>query len=85
MTNFVSGVTHHICIEIQSTLRKSDKWLDGLLQDSKTGRELSSTEVRDFLRKQQDKGFTFFSGCNNMDSSGRCAGHPPEEESSVQA
>ncbi|MCO1336638.1 hypothetical protein MO867_20135 [Microbulbifer sp. OS29] len=85
MTHFVSGVTRHICIDIQGALRKSDKWLDGILQDAETGREMSPNEVRHFLRKQQEKGFSFFSGCDNMDSSGRCAGHQALEESSVQA
>ena len=74
------GKTFHICLDIAGTLKRSNKSLDGLLADDK-GREFTGEEVKAFLiNVRREHGFTHYSGCDNMNSEGRCAGHINELE-----
>ena len=70
------GKRFHICLDIEGTLKRPDKSLDGLLADD-SGREFTGAEVKAFLIEQRRQhGYTCYSGCDNMNEEGRCAGHP---------
>lgn len=67
---------YHICLNIEGALKQPDKSLDGSLVDD-AGRELTGAEVKAFLIEQRRKyGYTHYTGCDNMNEEGRCAGHP---------
>jgi hypothetical protein len=73
-----NGTTFHVCLDIAGSLKRSDKYLDGILAEN--GRELNGAQVKEFLRNVRDKhGYTAYSGCDNMNAEGRCAGHPCTE------
>ena len=68
-------ITVHISLDIQAALKRSTQSLDGILTTD--GRDLTGSEVKVFLAKQRSEhGFTHYSGCDNMNEFGRCAGHP---------
>lgn len=67
----------HVCLSIEGTLRQSDKQVDGLL--SKDGAPLPGKLVKHELYNIRAKhGYSYYSGCDNMDEDGRCKGHPVE-------
>lgn len=68
-------ITFHVGISIADALSKSNRLLSGMLVDAKNGRELTPQETREFLRREQEKGRTMFTGCNNLTEKGSCAGH----------
>jgi hypothetical protein len=73
------GTTYHICFDIEGALRQHGNRLNGAL--SENGRNMSGSEVKAFLRKARDeRGFKYYSGCSNMNSDGRCAGHASGSE-----
>lgn len=73
-----SGQTYHIHLCIESYLKRPDKALKGMLKSTKTGETLTPSEVRQFLQNELDKGRTCFSGCDNINDDGSCAGHKNE-------
>lgn len=73
----MARTTFHVCIHIADALARSNKWLDKML--AADGRDLSGAEVREYLIKEREKGFTHFSGCDNRDVTGSCSGHPVAE------
>ncbi|WP_299733911.1 hypothetical protein [uncultured Endozoicomonas sp.] len=73
----MKGRTFHVCVHIEDMLQKSNRTLNGLLAIN--GRELTGKEVKEYLKTvQAEQGYTHYSGCDNMNSDGRCAGHPSE-------
>lgn len=68
----------HICISIDGALRTPKGDLEGVLSDE--DKEYSDAEVRAFLTEKKAEGFTVWAGCDNMDETGRCQGHPDETE-----
>ena len=68
------GTTYHVCLCIEGSLRQSNKRLDGIL--SSEGVDMTGDQVKSYLRKMRnDHDYTHFSGCDNMNSIGKCAGH----------
>ena len=65
--------TFHVGVSIDPMLRKSDKYLNGML--SMDGRSMSGPEVREYLKAERDKGYTMFCGCDNRGADGGCNGH----------
>jgi hypothetical protein len=69
------STTYHVCLDIDGTLKRHGNRLKGIL--SADGKDMTGKEVKSFLRKVRDeKGFKFYSGCDNMNSEGRCVVHP---------
>ncbi len=58
--------TFHIGINIADVLSKSDRLLEGLITDAETGRKFTPKETRELLKREQEKGFTMFSGSGNL-------------------
>lgn len=74
--NAMPETTYHLHIDIEEFLNKPDHLINGMLADSETGLPLSPGEARAFLRQEQSKGFKYFTGCDNRNDDGSCAGHP---------
>jgi hypothetical protein len=58
--------TFHIGINIADVLSKSDRLLEGLIADAETGRKFTPKETRELLKREQEKGYTMFSGSGNL-------------------
>ena len=62
-----NGMMYHCCIG-----------LDKLLELTLKGNMLlnvSEVETYQLIKELKSKGFKYFSGCDNIDTDGRCAGH----------
>jgi len=66
--------TTHFCISLKNILKLYLEGKGGWLEDD-NGRVLTESEVYQIVREEKAKGYTYFSGCDNRDSEGRCAGH----------
>lgn len=73
------GTTFHVCIAITPLLRKGDRAIQGILSDD-SGRPMSASEVREFLRKERAAGYEYFCGCDNRKPNGMCAGHEKKHD-----
>ena len=63
--------TFHLCINIEVSLKQ--RMLE-ILEDDE--RNIIPTEsAKKFLREEQSKGKKYFTGCDNVDSNGKCLGH----------
>jgi len=62
----------HCCIEL-------DKLLELTLKGEKV-LNIGERETYQLIRDMKASGYTYFSGCDNIDSIGRCAGHKKPEE-----
>ena len=59
---------YHCCMELdklQELTLKGEKVLN-----------IAEPEVYQLIREEKAKGYKYFSGCDNRDKEGRCAGHP---------
>lgn len=58
--------TFHIGINIADALSKSDRLLEGLIADVETGRKFTPKETRELLKREQERGYTIFSGSESL-------------------
>lgn len=65
---------YHCCISREGLAKEV---LNGntILADQ-TGRALTEQEHLAIIREMREKNISYFSGCDNVDKDGRCAGHP---------
>ena len=64
----------HCCISLSNILRLYLEGKGGWIEDD-NGRILTESEVYQLVREEKAKGYSYFSGCDNRDSEGRCKGH----------
>ena len=68
------SIADHISLSIDGALNQSNASLDGIL--SIDGVDLTGKQVKAFLSSvKSEHGYTHYSGCKNMTSTGKCGGH----------
>jgi len=65
----------HCCIALDKIIELTIQANGETFLDHEDGTPLTEKEVYQLVREEKARGFKYFSGCDNRDASGRCAGH----------
>lgn len=76
------ATTRHITMSIDGGIlsrRRRPRQLDGIFQDTETGRDLTGEELLAMASDLKSKGFEVIPVCDHHDEKGHCLGHPVDD------
>jgi len=65
----------HCCISLDKLLELTLKGSGETFLDHEDGTPLTEGEVYQLVKEEKAKGYKYYSGCDNRNNEGKCAGH----------